>query len=50
VREGWAGIMQLANGFVRAGLPETTVRSLLLQPSNEGTRFLNAQPVMPHLA
>ncbi len=41
IRDGWAGVMQLANGFVSAGLPETAVRSMLLEPTNEGARFLN---------
>ena len=41
LKPGWAGVMQVANGLLAAGAPEPTIRGCLLEPSNEGARYVN---------
>lgn len=41
LRSGWAGPMQIVNGLLAAGVPEPTIRGCLLEPSNEGVRYLH---------
>jgi hypothetical protein len=41
LKPGWAGIMQLTNGFVAAGLPDTSIRTYLLDTDNVGAEYVN---------
>lgn len=41
LKPGWNGIMQLANGLVAAGMPDTSIRTLLLDESHEGNSYIN---------
>jgi DNA-binding transcriptional ArsR family regulator len=41
LKPGWAGIMQLTNGFVAAGLPDTSISTYLLDADNIGATYIN---------
>lgn len=41
VSPNWSGVMAIAYGLAEAEVPEETMRTLLLEPSSEGTRYIH---------
>ena len=37
----WSGVMSVTNGLVASGLPDTSIRTILLDEDNAGARFIN---------
>ena len=37
----WSGVMTLAHGLIELGWPDGTIKASLMEPLNEGTRFIN---------
>ncbi len=48
VSNDWPGVCSITNGLLAAGLPESTIRTLLLDESNEGVRYVHSSSAGKH--